>query len=285
MVDETKYPVFVMCGSDAQRRQLLQVLDPAGNYKSKALLPFLGKSLIEWQLEALSRSPYIEGLYLLGLTEKDILFDFHVHYVPVSTTSKFADKLLAGLEYLSVLGKNPNMIIISSCDAPGIQTSDINQFFEELAHHNDDDFVLSLVPEEVIEAAFPSSRRVVMRFRDHKVVPGELYALSPQAIRIGYKLITSISQRRRQINRKVIKINAGPIIRLLAQNPHMWQIIIKYLIGKASMADAERAFSKAFDGKTRGVIIPNAGFGMDMDLPEDYARLEKFVQKIKMSPQ
>lgn len=276
---EKKYPVFVMCGADAQRRQLLQVLDPEGEYKSKALLPFLGKHLIEWQLEALYRSPYVEGLYLLGLNEEDIRVNFPVHYVPISTTSQFADKLVAGMEYLSRANKKPNLVVISSCDAPGIQTADINLFFKELTQSQNDDFVLSLVPEEVIEASFPGSRRVVLRFSDHNLVPGELYALSPYAIRIGYKLIVSISKRRRQINRKVKKINPAPVIRLLAQNPHMWLVLIKYLMGKASMGNAEQAFSKAFKGKTRGVIITNAGFGMDIDLPEDYERLEGFVQK------
>ncbi len=280
MTQNIKYPVFVMCGADAQRHELLQALDPEGKYKSKALIPFLGKHLIEWQLEALSRSPYVEGLYLLGLTEEDIRFNFPVHYVPVSTTALFADKLVTGMEYLSAAGKTPNQVVVSSSDAPGIQTSDINLFFKGLAQNQDSDFVLSLVPETIIEAAFPDSRRVVLRFTDHKVIPGELYALSPHAIHIGYGLVASISQRRREINRKVRKINAAPVIRLLAQNPQMWLVIIKYLFARASMKDAEHAFSKAFGGKTRGVIIPDAGFGMDMDLPEDYPRLEEYVKTI-----
>ena len=61
-----KYPVFVMCGRDATRRKMMVELDPEGKYKSKALLPFLGRRLIDWQLEALAQSPYVENIYLLG---------------------------------------------------------------------------------------------------------------------------------------------------------------------------------------------------------------------------
>jgi len=275
-----QYPVFVMSGRDAQRRKLLQTLDPEGAYKSKALLPFLGKRLIDWQLAALRESPYIEELYLLGLSEEDAQLDFPVHYVPIETTAEFADKLVAGVNYLAELGKNPDLVVISTCDAPGIQTADINAFFEQLNPDEAYEFVLSLVPEDVIEAVFPGSGRVVLRFRDHQLIPGELYALSPRAIHIGQEVIAGISQRRRQINRQVKKINPAPVIRLLAQKPHMWVVIIKYLLGIATMADAERAFSKSFDCKTKAAIVNDAGFGMDMDLPEDYERLQAYVQGI-----
>lgn len=269
-----------MCGRDARRRQLMEVVDPEGKYKTKALLPFLGKRLIDWQLEALQRSPYVEGLYLIGLTEADATFDFPVQYVPIETVSDFADKLTAGIDYLADLGKNPDLVVISTTDAPGIQTAHVNQFFEQLLTLKGSEFVHTFVPEDLIERAFPGSGRVVLRFRDHQLIPGELYALSPRAIRIGQEIIAGISQRRRQINRQVKNINPMPVIRLLAQKSRMWGVIIKYLLGWATMADAERAFTKSFDCKTKGVIIPDAGFGMDMDLPGDYERLETYVQRI-----
>ena len=275
---DQQYPVFVMCGSDLKRRRLLEVIDPQGNYKSKALLPFLGKRLIDWQLGALSKSPYVEGLYLIGLSEADAQFDFPVHYVPIETSSEFLDKLLSGLDYLSSLGKNPDLVVISTSDTPGIRAEDINAFFEQLNSRDGEEFLLSLVPEDLIEAVFPGSRRVVMRFRDYQLVPGEMYALSPRAIDLGKAFIAGISQRRRQINRQVRKINPAPVIRLLARKPHMWGVIVKYLLGTATLADAERALTRSFNCKSKAVIIGDAGFGMDMDLPEDYEVLEAYVQ-------
>ena len=275
---QQKYPVFVMCGSDLQRRQLLQVIDPDEQFKSKALLPFLGKRLIDWQLEALSKSPYVEGLYLIGLNEADAQFDYPVHYVPIETSSDFLDKLMAGLDFLTRQDKNPELVVISTCDTPGIRLEDINFFFEQLNTRNGEEFLLSLVPEDLIEAAFPGSRRVVMRFRDYQLVPGEMYALSPRAIHLGRDFIAGISQRRRQINRRARKVNPAPVIRLLAKKPEMWLVIMKYLLHSASLADAEQAMTKSFACKSKAVIIPDAGFGMDMDLPEDFERLEAYVQ-------
>jgi len=284
MTEQThpRYPVFVMCGRDAKRRRLLEVHDPEGKYKAKGLLPFLGKRLIDWQLDVLRESPYVEGLYLLGLSAEDITFDYPVHYVPVETTADFADKLIAGKAYLVSLGKSPDMVIISSSDAPGIRLEEVNTFFEALIKHQDCEFVVSLVPEQVCEAEFPGSGRVVARFHDQQVFPGELYALSPRAIGLGHEVINELSARRRKINRTKKKVGMGPMLRFVAKRPPMWLVIIKYLLGLATLADAENGFSKAFGCKTKGVIIPDAGFGMDMDLPEDYARLEAYVKKTKL---
>lgn len=72
------------------------------------------------------------------------------------------------------------------------------------------------------------------------------------------------------------------MIRFIAKRPQTWFFILKYALKIATLRDGERALSAAFGCKVKGVIIPDAGFGMDMDLPEDYARLEEFVRRTKM---
>ena len=278
---KAKFPVFVMSGSDAKRRKLLEVIDPEEKYHTKALLPFLGKRLIDWQLEALRASPYVEGLYLLGLSEEDVQFDFPVHIILCPTKADIAEKLTAGLAYLDKLGMQPEQIVISSCDTPGIRTEEIDAFFEAMIEHADCEFIMSLVPEDVAEAEFPRTGRVVAHFRDCDVFPGELYALSPGAMRRQIEFIRAMGQRRRQINRHRRKIGMGPVLRYLARTPRMWFLLIAYALGLATLAQAERALSAAFKCETKGVIILDAGFGMDMDLPEDYERLKAYVKKRK----
>ncbi len=279
--ERPQYPVFVMCGGDAKRRKLMDVVDPEEKYKSKALLPFLGKRLIDWQLEALHASPYVGELYLIGLSEGDAAFDVPVHFVPCETRADFADKLAAGLAYLDGQNDQPERVIISSCDAPGIRTAEIDAFFEGVVEHAECEFVISLVPEEVAEAAFPGSGRVVARFRDCQVFPGELYALSPDVIHRQLDFIRRVSSLRREINREKQKISLGPILRYLARKPRLWLLLIAYSLGLTTLAQAESALSAAFGCQTKGVLIPDAGFGMDMDLPEDYERLKAYVRERK----
>ena len=280
-LEHPKYPVFVMCGEDPIRRKLMEAVDPDGRYKSKALLPFLGKRLIDWQLEELRKSPYVGNIYLIGLAETDLDFSFPVQYIPAETTSDFGEKLARGLDYLEERGLNPSMIVISSSDAPAIRVEDINTFFEKIGQVKGCEVHISLVPEALAEAVFPRSGRVVARFKDWQVFPGELFALSPRAIRKQQKVIRDLGLLRRKINRKARKISLGPMLGYLAKRPGSWWTLIKFLLGQATLTDGERMLSNAFGCKTRGIVIEDAGFGMDMDIPEDYERLEAYVEKIK----
>lgn len=277
-----KYPVFVMCGRDPQRRRLMEVIDPEGKYKSKALLPFLGRHLVEWQLEELRQSPYVGEVYLLGLSESDLPLAYPVHYVPVPTDAEFPEKLVHGLAALEADGELPDLVVISSCDTPGIRLSEINVFFHELEVAGKMEFVVSLVPEDVIEAEFPGSGRVVARFRDIPVLPGELYALSPRVIRDHKEVIRQLSSRRRKINREKKKIGMAPILYFISRKPRVWGLLISYALHMATLRGAEKTISAAFGIPTHAVIIPEAGFGMDMDLPEDYHRLEEYVRRTKV---
>ena len=274
-----KYPVFMMCGRDATRRKMMVELDPEGKYKSKALLPFLGQRLIEWQLDALAQSPYVENIYLLGLSEEDITLKHPATFIPVNSTANVSEKFVQGLSYLEARGEKPEIIVISSCDAPGVKTEQVNRFMEGLVEHPGADFVIGLVPEAVMEASFPGSGRVVARFRDHQVIAGELYALSPHMIRMQEVLIGNLNQTRRKINRQKKRIGLGPMLKLISRKPRSWGLLAKYGLGLATLADGERALGAAFDIQINSVIIPEAGFGMDMDLPGDYERLETFFRK------
>ncbi len=274
-----KFPVFVMCGRDSERRQLMQDIDPEGLIPVKALLPFLGRRLVEWQLDALSASAYVENIYLLGLCEDHARFDVPLTYIPTDLISEPAEKLSTGLNFLRERNQDPPLIVISTSDAPAVTRAYVDEFLEKLMGFLGTDFVLSVVPEKLAESAFPNCGRVVARFRDHQVFPGELYALSPRAILVGKEIITEINQRRRKINRTKKKISMGPIIRLIAKHPSTWPLLVKFLLGQAKLSDGERMASLAFGGKVESILIEDAGFGMDIDLPGDYRRLEEFMRK------
>jgi len=277
------YPVLVLCGSDRKRRRLLQELDPEGKYPSKALLPFLGKRVIDWQLEALQASPYVNDLYLLGLTEEETQLQPPVHSIPVDPTSGIEDKLLSGVRYLESDGIDTTTLIVTTADTPGMTTDSINSFFEQLeAMQGDPDGVLTGVPIEPTLEVFPSNNRVVAYFRDHHIYPGEVAALKGQAIKKARDLIKDIGIMRRSFNRNTDNVSLGPALRYIARKPSLWPMILRYLTDTLTLAQAERAISRAFKLDLRVIVVPDPGFGMDMDLPEDYQQLEAYVRKVKL---
>ena len=282
-----KYPVFVMCGRDAKKRELIKLLDPEDKYKTKALLPFLGKRIVDWQIEELRKSPYTGEIFLLGISKEMAKFNFPVHYVPVPTISTFSEKLKAGLEYVRSLGIEDTLFVVSSSDTPGISVGPINQFYEELEKYRDYDYVQSVVPDDITSEAFPDHKRVVAKFKDVHVYPGELYAMSEFGIKEKLDIIDEIGGGRRKIKKKKRTKKSSaltPILLLILKHPRTWILILLFLMGRLELKGAEKILKIIAKGKVKAVIIEDAGFGMDIDLAEDYDKVKRFVCDTRKIP-
>jgi hypothetical protein len=282
-----KYPVFVLCGRDEKKREILETLDPNDEYKVKCLLPFLGKRIIDWQLEALRESPYCGELILLGLSEELAKFDYPVHYVPIPLTATFGQKLLAGLDYARSIGIEDKVFVTSSSDTPGITVEPINEFFEFVENHYEYDFIQSVVPDDVTKEVFEDHQRVVAKFKDIHIYPGEMFSMSEKGIRTGQAIIDETGRGRRRIkkqNREKKNSALKPILRIVLRKPRTWPLIISFLIGRMPIHKGERLLEIISDCTVKSAVINDAGFGMDIDLSEDYDKLKQYVSETKNVP-
>jgi hypothetical protein len=276
------YPILVLCGRDQKRRELLEVLDPDGNYPSKVLLPMLGKRVMDWHLEALLASEYVGEIYLIGLKPEEFPSSEDLNYIPCELTSTVLEKMTIGAKYLQAKYPEQEHLIVSTGDAPGVLSESIDSFFEILLDDPDIDVLIGGATEEGILEAFPEHGRVLGKFKEVSVTPGELLAYR---ISILPKLKDEIEQmtvRRRQFNRRSDTSKLIPLMKYLAKKPRLWVLIVKYLTGNLTVSEAVNMLSKAYNMKIRAAIIDDPGFGMDMDLPEDYQRLTDYVEKIKI---
>lgn len=280
MVPE-KYPILVLCGSDARRRKLLRELDPDEKYPTKALLPFLGRRVIDWQLDALRGCTQVGDLLLLGLNADQARFDYPVRFVPVDPTASLLDKLVVGMEYFQEHYPDQDRLVVSTCDTPGMRSESVCEFFVRLAELPEADVVISGVPETALAGDFPDAGRVVGRFRDQPAFPGELFALRPEVVLQGSSLIDDLARIRRRFDRNNSRVSLGPLLRYLAGKPVLWGLIVRYLAGRLTIAQTEALISRALGMQIRGIIIDDPGFGMDLDRPEDYELLERYVRKVK----
>jgi hypothetical protein len=94
--------------------------------------------------------------------------------------------------------------------------------------------------------------------------------------------IEQLTVRRRNFNRRGDTSKLIPLMTYLAKNPRLWVLIFKYLTGNLTVSETEKILSKAYNMKLRAVIVDDPGFGMDMDLPEDYQRLSDYIEQIKL---
>ncbi|MCK5141086.1 MAG: hypothetical protein KAQ70_02745 [Candidatus Heimdallarchaeota archaeon] len=269
-----KFPVFLFAGRDEVRRDLLVHHDPDEQYKAKSLLPFLGKPLVQWVIDVLDQSEYVDKIYVLGLDESDANLKGNLEFVPVRSIGTLYSKYKAGLKYLRSKNINPDNIIITFSDIPGMTLEGFNQFMEALQDKVGYDFVLGAVPADIIEEAIPNSERAVAQIGKHFLVQGDVLFLSPRVIDEGKEAIISFSNLRK-------KRSFRQILKFIAKKPKSWSKLMKVFLKIASLEDAVVGFERAFDCKADVVILDDPGIGMDMDLPGDYEKLEKYVKKIK----
>ena len=269
-----KYHVFLLAGRDFEYQPVMDFLDPNHYYVSKALLPMLNKPVLEWVVEEYAKSPYIEKMCIIGLSKEDIKLNVPVDYISIDPYSSLSEKYLAGLKYLEKNNLPTDKIIFSSSDCPGVKVETINSFLKEIEKKDGYDFILSVIPFEIVEESFPNSKRGVARLKDISLVQGELVQFSPYVLRKHKKVIDNILSIRK-------KRSFWPIFWYVSRRPRAWIKLFKILIRRGTLQDAIIAFSRAFKIKADVVILQDAGLGLDMDLPEDYERLTKYVVKIK----
>ncbi len=270
-----KYPVFLMAGSDVQRRKIMEVLDPEEKYKSKVLLPMLGKPIIQWVLDELLKSQFVEKIYVVGLKEEDVELKGDVEFIPIETASNFIVKAKEGLEYLKKKGEVPEKIVFVNADAPGIDVKGIDSFYSQLQKYEKYDVLLSAVEQEIVELAFPDAKKAA-KFRDYNLVQGEMQAVSPRIIEEQGDMVEEFSNRRKQRPFTVM-------LRLVVRSPRSWYRILKFMLKVAKVRDAIIGFEIIFKCKADVILVEDPGFGMDMDLPEDYEILKKYVEQTKIS--
>ena len=282
MISNTDYPVLLLCGSDPNRRDLMKVLDPQGLLPSKALLPMAGKRVLDWQLDAMIESPDISDIYLIGLSPDEFPSDLDLKYIKYERNSSILEKIKYGSLILQKVYPDLEHIIICSGDAPGVTTNSIDLFFDILHQNHDADFLIGVVPEDITLKFFPNHRRVIGKFKDLSVYPGEMYVFRHKIIPVIEDEILQMTLKRRQFDRQKDTSKLVPVLKYLGRKPRLWLLIIKYGLGLLSISELESILSRVYNLKMKAIIIPDPGFGMDLDLPEDYESISEYIKMTKI---
>lgn len=282
MISDKNYPVVLLCGCDPNRRELMKVHDPQGLLPSKALLPMAGKRVLDWQLEAMIESPDISEIYLIGLSPEEFPSDLDIKYIPYERNSTILEKIKFGSETIQKAYPDLEHIIICSGDAPGVTTTSINQFFDIFRQNLDADFLIGVVPEDITLKFFPNHRRVIGKFKDLSVYPGEMYVFRHDIIPVLEDEIQQLTIKRRQLDRQKDTSKLIPVLSYLGRKPQLWLLIIKYSLGLLSITELESILTRVYGLKIKAIIIPDPGFGMDLDLPEDYESITEYIKLTKL---
>jgi len=214
----------------------------AGKYgvRSKALVPYRGRPMAEWVLEALRGA----GLLAVYVGENPGLSP------PPRLTLPDRGSLLDNLE--AALAHVEGRVLVATADLPHL-TPEAVRFLLERAPEAA--LVYPIVPKERVEARFPGNRRTYARLREGTFTGGNLLLLDKALFFQALPLA-----------RRAVALRKNPLA--LARMVGL-DILLKLLLGRLSLLEVEARAKRILGVEARALITPYPEVGVDVDREED----------------
>lgn len=233
----------------------------------KAFAPIDGKPMIIRVLDALTASGMIKSITLCGppqaLLSQCPELDKRISHRQISwITNQNSPSLSAakGLEQL-----DPDFPVLLTTADHALLTPEMIRYFLQLAGDNEYDATVGAIDYETIRAAFPESKRTVIRLRDGKYCGCNLFAFKPRG-----RLLVSYWQKveaQRKHPWKLISQTIG------------WQAVFKYLLGSLTLSQALSHIEKQIGVKVKIVTLPFPEAGVDVDTVDDLMLVEALSKR------
>jgi GTP:adenosylcobinamide-phosphate guanylyltransferase len=230
-----------------------------GGYK--ALIPLAGKPIIQWIVDAISASNEVENIVLVGLPSDTPVKTSHpIHFLPDQ-----GDLILntrSGLEGLRRIAPGDEFALMCSGDVPAITPEMVNWILKAIPTL-DADLVYTIVERNVMEAAFPESKRTYLRLKDKEVCGGDIF---------GIRLDRRVQEH--PIWEKLIDARKKPLKQAAMFG---FDTLLLILTRQITVNQLERRLSQKLGLTARTLSTPYAEMGMDVDKLFQLKIVEKYL--------
>ncbi len=125
------------------------------------------------------------------------------------------------------------------------------------------DLIVGLVPYEAVRAAYPDSRRTVLKFADGARCGANLYLLRTDAARRGIEFWVAMQRDRKRPWRIAGRLG--------------WLLLLRYLIRKLTLEDALGALSEKAGCRVASVPVKEPRAAVDVDSVDDWRLAQRIV--------
>jgi GTP:adenosylcobinamide-phosphate guanylyltransferase len=228
----------------------------------KALLQIAGKSMLQWVLDALNGSDGVSGIVLVGLPQTTEVQCRHpITFLP--DYGGIISNIQAGVDEILRIDSAAEKALIVSSDIPAIKTAMVDWMIK-MVEETDADIFYNVITRQVMEKAFPGSKRTYIRLKELEVCGGDLNALRLSFLTRGNSFFDQI------INSRKNPLKQASIFG--------FDIFLSIFLNRFSLQDVERKISERIGAKGKAVICPYAEIGMDVDKPGQFEMVQKYMQ-------
>ncbi|CAI3949089.1 Molybdopterin-guanine dinucleotide biosynthesis protein A (MobA) (PDB:1E5K) (PUBMED:32239579) [Commensalibacter communis] len=223
----------------------------------KAILPILGRPMIEYVVQALSKLSNINKI-AVTIEQRSIVQDIlpeYIQYLPAALGP--SDSVIQAIETLGT------PLLVTTADNPLLQPEWISHFLKE-AELTKCDIAVGIALREQIETDVPNTRRTYIKLADGSFSGCNLFLFrTPQSIQVA-KLWQKLEKHRK----RPVKMSY-----LLG-----YKIILRYLIKCLTRNALKKRIYKLTKAKTHFVVMPWGQASVDVDKPEDLKIVRTLMQ-------
>lgn len=239
--------VLILAG---QRAGVVDPLCEAASVSHKAEIPVAGTPMLTRVVNAVLQAGFSDRIYVSGYSGSDLN--------EVQSGQGPADSVKLGLEEI-----DQYPCLITTCDH-ALLTPEMIDAFVTAADADASDICVGLATEDVIQPAYPETKRTYLRFADTAVSGCNLFYVSN---RNGLKAILfwqSVQHLRKNPLKLARKVGVG--------------IGIKYMTGRLTLRGAFDYAAKRIGISAAPILLPFAEAAIDVDKPSDLEIVERILE-------
>ncbi len=224
-------------------------LAAAAGVDCRALLPFRGRPMAEWVLEAVRAAPSVGRIVAVG----DLPESLGCTVVPGGGT--ILGSIRNGTEALG-----GDRFLLVSADIPFVTPEAVEDVCRKSVESGGW-FCYSIIPMRACDAAFPGVRRTSVRIREGRFTGGNITYLHRRFMEENWAKIEAAHAARKSPLRLAAMLGPGTILRLL---------IGQLLPGTLSLEYLEKKASRMLGASVKAIITEHASVGTDIDSLEHW---------------
>jgi GTP:adenosylcobinamide-phosphate guanylyltransferase len=228
------------------------------NSTNKAFYKIHDKYMIEYVIETLKNTKYIDKIAVIGPKEKlETVIGSMVDYIEEGTDS-IVSNIFLGLEFFP----NKKEMLLVTSDIPMITVEAIEDFIDRSRLQNVD-LCYSIVEKKVNDEKYPGVKRTYARLWDGQFTGGNVFYFNPE-----------IKDKCRSFVDNMLKYRKNPakMARILG-----FIFLIRLALGILTIKAIQKKCEKLLGIKCAAVISPYPEISNDVDRISDLELIEKYI--------
>ena len=226
-------------------------LYPYTKGKSKSLLEVAGRPMIQWVIDALTKSDKISNIFVIGLgSEAGLKTTKPIFYIP--NQGSMLANIVTGFAKVHEIDSSAEYIMIASSDIPDLRSEMVDWLVQQV-ESEPADLYYGVVRKEIMEKTYPNSRRTWTKLKDMEVCGADINVAHITMATEHLETWETLIGRRKSPMKQAAAIGFGTLFLLLTR--------------QATLKDLVARVSRSIGIRGKAIEWPWAEAGMDVDKP------------------